>query len=48
MRWYLIEYLTERGDECVDLEQYISASNIKEALDKFNEQHKRITSIKET
>jgi hypothetical protein len=35
MRRYLICYWTERNDECTDLEKFIDADNIMEALEKF-------------
>ena len=47
MRRYLIEYYAERNDECVDIEVIIEANTITEALQKFDKQHKRITSIRE-
>ena len=47
MRRYRIEYYTERNDECVDLETIVEANTIAEALEKFDKQHKRITTITE-
>ncbi len=35
MRKYLICYWTERNDEATDLETFVDADNIMEALEKF-------------
>jgi hypothetical protein len=35
MRKYLICYWTERNDECTDLETFVEADNMMEALEKF-------------
>jgi len=49
MRRYLICYWTERNDECTDLEEFIDADNIMEALEKFTASSvfKRVTSVSE-
>ena len=50
MREYLISYLAEKNDECVDLEIEVEATNILEAIYKFKEKvkvHKRIIKIEE-
>jgi hypothetical protein len=50
MRRYLICYLAEQNDECVDLETIIEADDIFYALGSFCTTHKlykRITNIKE-
>ena len=50
MRRYLIFYWAEQNDEATDLEIIIEANNIKEAIDKFEEEvrvFKRITTIAE-
>jgi hypothetical protein len=47
MRKYLICYWTERNDECTDLEKFVEADNMMEALEKFtaNNVFKSIDSI---
>lgn len=50
MRKYIIKYLAERNDECVDLEIEIEAEDIYIALGSFcatQKLYKRITSIYE-
>lgn len=50
MRRYLIFYWAEQNDEATDLEIIIEASNIKEAINKFEKQvklFKRISTITE-
>ena len=50
MRKYIISYLKEINDECVDLEEVIEANDIFFALGSFCSKHsvyKRITSIVE-
>ena len=49
MRKYLICYWTERNDECTDIETFVEADNITEALKKFktNNVFKSIDSISE-
>ena len=47
MRKYLICYWAERNDEATDLEKFVDADNIMEALEKFtaNNVFKSIDSI---
>jgi hypothetical protein len=47
MRKYLICYWTERNDECTDLETFVEADNMMEALEKFtaNNVFKSIDSV---
>jgi hypothetical protein len=47
MRKYLICYWTERNDECTDVEKFVEADNMMEALEKFtaNNVFKSIDSV---
>lgn len=45
MKRYLICYWEERNDVATDLEELIDAEDIKDALDKFKENYKKISSI---
>ena len=50
MRKYLIYYITEKNDECTDLEIIINADNIEEAIKFFKSRiriRKRILTITE-
>lgn len=49
MRKYLICYWVERNDEPVDLEDFVQADNIMEALEKFiaNNVFRKIRSVSE-
>jgi len=50
MRGYLIDFITQRNDECVDLQAKIEAEEIGEALTSFKLQNRnvqRITGINE-
>ena len=49
MRKYLICYWTERNDVSTDLETFVEADNMMEALEKFAASNvlKRITSVSE-
>ena len=47
MRRYRIEYYAERNDECVDLDCVVEANTILDALQEFDKECKRITTITE-